>query len=372
MKRSLRILGTRGIPARHGGFETFAEDLARRLAPRGWNVTVYCQGDGNGPVFEDQWEGIRRVHIPVARSGAVGTVIFDWKATGHAARAKETALVLGYNTACFNALLRWSGTNHLINMDGLEWRRSKYGIPQKTWLFINEVAGAWLGNHLIADHPEINRHLTKWARSERITTIPYGSTPVESADPDRLRPLGLAPNDYSIIIARPEPENSIKEMVAAYSSRTRRGPLVVLGDYDQRNNYHRAVLSAAGPQIHFPGAIYDRAVVESLRFHARLYLHGHTVGGTNPSLVEALGAGSPTLAHDNRFNRWVAGPEQAFFIDQPTCARQLDQLLDDEERLASMRQASLARHRSTFTLEHCLDQYEELLTKWTEEQPPSP
>ena len=106
IERHLRILGTRGVPAAHGGFETFAEHLAPFLVERGWQVTVYCQEDGVGPVFEDTWRGVRRVRMPVATGGAAGTIVFDWKSTVHAAREPGLVLTLGYNTAVFCALYR--------------------------------------------------------------------------------------------------------------------------------------------------------------------------------------------------------------------------------------------------------------------------
>ena len=121
--------------------------------------------------------------------------------------------------------------------------------------------------------------------------------------------------------------------------------------------------AAAGPDVVFPGALYETAVVQALRHHARLYLHGHTVGGTNPSLVEALGAGSPVLAHDNVFNRWVAGEGAAYFRDVPSCTEALTRLLDDDPQLDRMRAASYARHAEAFTWAQVLPAYEAVLER---------
>ena len=150
---ALRILGIRGVPAAHGGFETFAEYLALYLVKKGWKVTVYCQLDGTGPIYEDDWEGVHRVNIPIDRGGPAGTIQFDWIATRHAQKAGEPCLTLGYNTAIFCTLLRLSGLPNVINMDGIEWQRAKWGTGPKAWFYLNEWAGAWLGNHLVADHP---------------------------------------------------------------------------------------------------------------------------------------------------------------------------------------------------------------------------
>lgn len=361
-RRAIKILGTRGIPARHGGFETFAEDLALFLVERAWDVTVYCQEDGEGRPWQETWRGARLVKIPVSRAGAAGTVIFDWVSVKLAADEPGVTLTLGYNTALFCSRYRLRRMKNLINMDGIEWRRSKYGLPQRGWLFVNEIAGAWLGDHLVADHPEIKRHLTRWTSANRITTIPYGSRPIRSIDPGQLTPLGLTPQGFALVIARPEPENSLLPIVRAFARTPRGIKLVVLGDYQpSRNPYHAAVKSAAGPETVFPGAIYDKETVAALRTFARLYVHGHTVGGTNPSLVEALAATSPVLAHDNPFNRWVAGEKARYFSDEDSCALALDELLTRPDSLSAMAEASRRRYEEAFTLDRCLEDYERLL-----------
>ncbi|MBK7517653.1 MAG: DUF1972 domain-containing protein [Betaproteobacteria bacterium] len=361
---TLRILGTRGVPAAHGGFETFAERLALHLVARGWRVTVYCQLDGRGPVTEDSWQGVHRVNIPVAAEGPKGTIVFDWIATRHAARAGEPCLTLGYNTAAFCALLRLARVPNVINMDGIEWRRDKWGAVAKTWFWLNEHAGAWLGNHLVADHPEIARHLQRLVPAAKITTIPYGADRLQDLPEAPVRALGLEPGRYLTLVARPEPENSVLEAVSAFSARPRGQCLAVLGTYRDDHPYHRAVREAASPDVRFLGAIYDPTVVQSLRMHCTAYVHGHQVGGTNPSLVEALGAGNAIVAHDNRFNRWVAGDGARYFTDAPSAAALFDLLLDDEASLRAMRAAASARHEAAFTWPAVLREYEELLGDW--------
>jgi glycosyltransferase involved in cell wall biosynthesis len=363
-ERHIRILGTRGVPAAHGGFETFAEHLAPYLVEHGWQVTVYCQEDGTGPVFEDDWRGVRRVRMPVATQGAAGTIVFDWKSTVHAAGEKGLLLTLGYNTAVFCALYRLKGLRNVINMDGVEWRRQKWGGVAKLWFWLNDWAGCWLGNHLVADHPEIKRHLTTRVRPDKITMIPYGSDRVDTASPEAIAPYGLTPGSYAILIARAEPENSILEVVQAWSKEKRHCKLVVLGKYDPNHAYQRAVKNAASDEVLFPGAIYDKTVVQALRFHARFYVHGHQVGGTNPSLVEALGAGNAVLGHENPYNRWVAGDAGVYFKDAQTCAQAITRLLNDPELLGQLQAASRARHAEAFTWEKILGDYETLLLEW--------
>jgi glycosyltransferase involved in cell wall biosynthesis len=357
----LRILGTRGIPAAHGGFETFAEQLSLYLVKRGWKVVVYCQEDGSGPVVEDKWQGVDRVNIPVSNTGPKGTVIFDWHATMHAAGFGDLCLTLGYNTAVFSIPLRAKGIVNIINMDGIEWRRAKWGPVAKTWFWFNERVACWLGNHLVADHPEIKAHLQTRVSPSKITTIPYGADAVTAAPEELVQALGLAPTKFLTVIARPEPENSIFEMVKGFSVKQRGYQLAVLGEYQENNDYHRAIKSVASPEVKFVGAIYEKPLVQALRFHSAVYLHGHQVGGTNPSLVEALGAGNAVVAHDNQFNRWVAGDSAVYFSCAKTFSDRMDQLLSSETQLHALQQHGQRRFDDAFSWSGVLKQYENML-----------
>lgn len=363
MKKQIRILGTRGIPAAHGGFETFAERLALYLAPRGWDVTVYCQEAGRGPIHEDLWHGVRRIAVPVTGSGPAATMLFDWKATWHAAFRPGLCLTLGYNTAAFCLLLRLRHRTNVINMDGLEWQRAKWGVLARNWLWLNERAGLWVGDHLIADHPEIARHLQQSVNASKVTMLPYGAARIDGASLEPLTGLGLEPGRFLTLIARPEPENSVLEIVRAFSARPRACVLAVLGQYSQTDAYQRRVLAAAGPEVRFLGAIYDARAVGALRFFSKVYVHGHQVGGTNPSLVEALGAGNAVIAHDNRFNRWVAADAARYFQNETQAAALFDDLLVDEPSLEAMRAHARIRHDASFTWDAILRGYEDLLTR---------
>jgi glycosyltransferase involved in cell wall biosynthesis len=362
--KRVRILGTRGIPAAHGGFETFAEYLSLYLVSQGWDVAVYCQIEGTGPIFADTWQGVERVHIPVALSGPKGTIVFDWQATAHASKYKDLCLTLGYNTAVFCALLRFKGIPNLINMDGIEWSRMKWGPVAKLWFWLNDWAGCWLGNHLVADHPQIKVHLQSRVTASKITTIPYGADAVTSATTAAVLDMDLEPGQFLTVIARAEPENSLLEIVQGFSVKSRGLKLVVLGSYSDNNAYHRAVKRAASSEVRFLGAIYNKTVVKALRFHSAAYVHGHQVGGTNPSLVEALGAGNAVIAHDNRFNRWVVGDGAVYFKGSDDFARCMDDLLASPDKLETLRNHGRRRFAEAFTWPNVLGQYEELLTRF--------
>jgi glycosyltransferase involved in cell wall biosynthesis len=361
--KSLRILGIRGVPAAHGGFETFAEHLSLYLVQRGWRVIVYCQEDEGSEVWRDEWCGVDRVHIPVRQSGPLGTIIFDWRSTRDAAKHGDACLTLGYNTAFFTLLLRLKGIPNIINMDGIEWSRAKWGLLAKLWFWMNERAGCWLGDHLVADHPEIRRHLSTRTSDSKITTIAYGAQRLADVPSAILDNWGLQPGRFLTLIARAEPENSILEIVQGFSQKRRGMKLVVMGNYDKSHPYQTAVLAAASDEVIFTGAIYDKSVVHALRFYSAAYVHGHQVGGTNPSLVEALGAGNPVIAHDNRFNRWVAGPLAGYFEDAESFSDVLEDVLNDAARLQVMRAGSSERFEAEFTWDNILRQYETLLAR---------
>jgi len=361
VNKVVRILGIRGVPAAHGGFETFAERLALYLVDRGWRVVVYCQEEGLGDIRYDKWKGVERVIIPVRGDGSVSSVVFDWHATRHASKFRDLCLTLGYNTAVFTALLRVRGLKNLINMDGIEWSRAKWGAVAKAWFWTNERLGCLLGTHLVADHPEIKRHLATRISAGKITVIAYGADRLTAMKALQGELACLANERYLTVIARPEPENSLLEIVSAFSAKPRGMKLVVLGKYDRAIPYHCDVLDAASSEVMFVGAIYDREVVGALRAGSVAYVHGHRVGGTNPSLVESMGAGNAVIAHDNRFNRWVVGDGAQYFADEAELVRLFDSLLGDASVLSLLSVSAQARFEEFFTWDRILGQYEQLL-----------
>lgn len=365
--KSLNILGIRGLPAQHGGFETFAQNFSLYLRQRGWNVTVYCQHDARSAdcppdLYEDEWMGVRRIHIAVNGDGPVSTMKFDWRCIRDVVNRPGIDLVLGYNTSVFSLWQRLKGRKIAVNMDGIEWRRGKWSLPAKCWFYLNEFVGAHVGHATIADHPEIARHQRRHLQY-KCDVIPYGSSPIAKASEDYVEALGVKPQGYAVSIARIEPENSILEVVQAFSSKRRHMKLLVLGKLSDANPYHRKVLAAASEQVIFPGAIYETPAVEALRYHCAAYVHGHTVGGTNPSLVEALGAGNAVIAQDNAFNRWVAGPGQHYFRTVEDLSGIFDRIESGELDLLKARRAARLQHSENFTFDKVHASYENVLER---------
>ena len=377
LRPCVSILGIRGVPAGHGGFETFTARLAPQLVSSGWDVTVYCQEDEAPPAapsgpghsaWESTWEGVKRVHLQVGPDTPLNSIKFDLRCIADVLeRRPDLVLILGYNTAIFALRLRLAGIPTVFIMDGVEWQRDIWGLIARAWLYMNDWAACLIACHLIADHPQIERHLESRVRRGKITVIPYGADILEPAPDDprhaaELRNVGLSSMKYATLIARAEPENSVLELVRAFSARPRGIKLAVLGSYEPNKvAYHAKVLAAAGPEVIFLGAIYDISVVQNLRRHCLLYLHGHRVGGCNPSLLEAMGAGNPVLAHRNRFNCWVAGQGARYFLGVQDCDLMLTAMLRDPAELLSKGQINRRRAGDIFNWSDVLQSYGELL-----------
>jgi glycosyltransferase involved in cell wall biosynthesis len=363
--KTVRILGTHGVPADYGGFETAAENIGLFLASRGWRVIVYCQVPGSGPITYDSWGALERVNIPIAIPGWRGTSKFDLISILHASRYRDLCLTFGYNTGIFNLIQRLRRIPNVVNMDGIEWSRARWGFARQAILYINERASAAVANHLIADHPEIARYLASRAPRRKIATIAYGAHAVHEADETAVTSRGLLRKRYLTLICRPIPENSILELVKGFSQTHRGVSLAILGTYEpETDRYHREVQAAASDEVRFLGSIYEQREVEALRYNSLAYLHGHTVGGTNPSLVEAMAAGNPVIAHDNPYNRWVVGEGARYFLSSEDVAAHLDRLLVDTDLLTAMGQANRHRHGEAFTWEKIGAEYESLLNRF--------
>jgi glycosyltransferase involved in cell wall biosynthesis len=365
MYKTVRILGTHGVPAAYGGFETAAENIALHLVRNGWRVIVYCQIDDGDEIREDVWNGIERVSIPIRTPGWLGTSKFDLLSVRHAVRHRDLCLTFGYNTAVINTLQRVRRIPNIINMDGLEWSRARWGPFKQSILWSNERVGCLVGNHLIADHPEIESHLLSRASADKISMLTYGAATVTEASTDIPESYDLVPGCYFTVVARPIPENSILEIVEAFSRRRRGVRLVVLGDYlPEEDDYHRAVMDAASDEVDFLGPVYEPERVRALRFHSLAYVHGHTVGGTNPSLVEAMGCGNAVIAHDNAYNRWTARDAALYFTTPDDIDTAVTELIGSTAVAKKLGLNARRRHSEEFTWEHVAGQYEQLLERF--------
>jgi len=362
MAKRLAILGTRGVPARYGGFETFAEELGTRLAERGIEVTVFCERVSEAPE-PSKFRGIDLEYVRTPRLGPLTTIIFDLTILWRARKGFDVVYMLGYGASLFCFIPRLYGTEVWINMDGLEWRRSKWSWPARTYLRVMEMIATWTPSRIIADADAIRSHLeSRYGRLLNCSVIPYGAA-VVTATPseDLLAEWGLKAGEYFIVVCRLEPENHVLDILEGYATSSSRYSLVVLGDHKLDTPYVKRLRSVADPRVRLIGTVYDKARLIALRFHARGYFHGHSVGGTNPSLLEAMASGNAVIAHDNVFNREVAADAALYFSNAEDIPGILEILETDSGRLQRMR--AVARHRieSIYNWQAITDRYQQLL-----------
>lgn len=359
----IAILGTRGIPAGYGGFETFAEQLAVRLAARGHQVTVYAEAEGRAPGPDRCHQGVRVRERRRPHWGPASTLAYDSACLWDARRGHDLVYMLGYGAAWACWLPRALGTPVWINVDGLEWARSKWSAPARLYLRCMEWLAPRTATRLIADAQAIAARMQeRYPRGAPCSFIAYGAEPVGQADPARLAQWGLEPGGYLLAVARPEPENHVLEIIEGCLLQPAALPLVVVGQVRaDGSDYQRRLLALAGPRVRFIGGVYEPAQLQSLRLHAACHLHGHSVGGTNPSLLEALACGNWVIAHDNPFNREVARDAADYFADPAALAAALAAWAatppaQRRARAARARQI-IARH---YSWEQIADRYEAL------------
>jgi glycosyltransferase involved in cell wall biosynthesis len=314
------LLGTRGVPARYGGFETAVEEVGRRLADRGHEVVVYCRNPGQRL---SEHLGMELVNLPALRHRAGETLSHTGLSVGHAVtRARpDVAFVFNAANAPFLPLLHAAAIPVAVHVDGLEWRRAKWGPRARSYYRWAEARSARWADAVIADAHGIVEHLES-AHGIRARYIPYGA-PIVHPEPGRLAELGLRPGRYHLVVARFEPENHVREIVLGYVGSASRWPLVVVGDAPYADSYRAEVEQAAAGdrRVRLLGSIWDADLLDTMYAHCGSYVHGHSVGGTNPSLLRALGAAAPVTAYDVVFNREVAAGSGLWFHDQAGVAR---------------------------------------------------
>lgn len=367
------ILGSRGIPARYGGFETFAEQLALGLTHAGVEVTVFAEAAADQaaqPTFD--YQGIRVQPIRLRQLGPATTIWYDLVCLWRARRGFDVVYMLGYGAAFGCWLPRCWGTQVWINMDGLEWKRSKWHPLARAYLRGMEACMARVATRVLADAQAIQTYYQhRYPTGAPTSFIPYGAhVPNAVTTHDelsvQLHTWHLAPDAYLLIVARMEPENHISEMLNAYLAVADRlpWPLVIVGEHRANNAYCARLRQIEHPHIRFIGTVYDATQLTALRRGARAYLHGHSVGGTNPSLLEAMACGNLVIAHDNPFNREVLDGQGFYFADTSALSRVLIQLTTlDEASRQRHRQAVWHRVQTTYSWSQVVAAYLALLAQ---------
>jgi glycosyltransferase involved in cell wall biosynthesis len=361
-KVRLAILGIRGIPANYGGFERFAEELSIRLVKLGVDVTVYCE---EGPGQQDtMYDGVTLRYQRVVIGGPLSTILFDMSCIWSARKQYDVVYMLGYGAAPFCILPRIFGTKVWLNVDGIEWARAKWGKLARLYFKAMEYFSVRVPNRVIADAAGIRDHLIlRHGERTNCDVIAYGADVVQDVpNIDLLAEWGLEPSGYHLVVCRLEPENHVLEIIKGYHQSSSQRPLIILGNQYADTPYVRMIRALACDRVRFIGTVFDKQRLEALRFHSMTYLHGHSVGGTNPSLLEAMGCGNIVIAHNNAFNKEVLGGFGRYFFapaDIPALISEIEAMPANEQ--LELRSRVRERVSSTYSWDLIASQYLSLL-----------
>ncbi|MCI9871129.1 DUF1972 domain-containing protein [Arthrobacter humicola] len=330
----IALVGTRGVPAHYGGFETCVEEVGRRLAERGHLVTVYCRSGNGIDTRVKEYEGMQLVHLPALRRRSLETLSHTGLSVAHLLfRRADATIVFNAANAPWLPLLRLARIPVATHMDGLEWKRAKWGTLGKRYYRWAERFSVRFSNALIADAAGI-RDYYRATFNAATQLISYGAPLLAPREPERLAGIGLSSGQYHLVVARLEPENHVHMIVEGYVRSAAKLPLVVVGTTPYGQEYSQKVQDSADSRVRFLGGVWDQELLDELYANALVYWHGHSVGGTNPSLLRAIGAGTATNAFDVNFNREVLESAGEYFRDPADVARLAE---DSEARLAGTR-----------------------------------
>ncbi|MBP7166653.1 MAG: DUF1972 domain-containing protein [Bacteroidia bacterium] len=365
----IAIAGSRGIPNNYGGFEQCAENLAVLLAKSGHEVTVY--NPDYHEYDKDDYHGVRIVKQwnPEKKIGTFGNFIYDYKCMQHALKEKcDILLVLGYTTSSiFYPFLRKGKSILVTNMDGLEWKRDKWNAVVKKLAKWFESLGARYGGHLVSDNGEIRNYLLREYDIDS-TFIAYGAEIFNQPEEAVLEKYGVRAREYDLLIARLEKENNIETTLDGIVLSGVQKTFLVIGKHQTPYGEYLKNKYKDHPGIRFMGGIYNQNHLNNLRWFGRYYFHGHSVGGTNPSLLEAMASGAYILSHDNLFNRDVLGQHAFYYANPSAVGGLLNNLPALEEKRTEYVQTQMNKIRDEYNWKKIAGEYETLFKKVLQQQ----
>jgi glycosyltransferase involved in cell wall biosynthesis len=327
------ILGTRGIPNHYGGFEQFAEFFATFLADKSYDVFVY--NSSNHPFQEKEYKGVHIIHChdPEDKIGTIGQFVYDFNCIMDSRKRNfDILLQLGYTSSTVWHRMLPKDSIIITNMDGMEWKRSKYSSSEKKFLKYAEKLAVKSSDFLISDSLGIQNYLKKKYNADS-KYIAYGAKPFNNPNIEILELYGVTPEKYNMLIARFEPENNLEIILDGVAFANEKIPFLVIGKHDSnkfgdflKNKYKNCT------NIRFMGGIYDMDHLNNLRYHSNLYFHGHSVGGTNPSLLEAMASKALIIAHDNQFNTSILEKDAFYFSSKEDVKGFIESLKKESHR----------------------------------------
>lgn len=362
MSKTVAIIGTRGYPSYYGGFETAVRKLAPYLVERGWGVTVYGRKGSTFPQDPSRDPRVHSVLTSGVESKSVSTLSYGLTATIHAWRERpDVALVMNVANGFYLPILKLRGIRTVVNVDGIEWDRAKWGFLAKMMFRAGARFTAWFGDELVYDSEEIAR---RWEVefNRTGTFIPYGGDVAEELPVED----GLERRGYVLVVARFVPENTIPEFFEAATLISEHFPVVIVGSsgYGGPLDEQARELSERLDNVHWLGHISDDRRLLALWQHAAVYFHGHSVGGTNPTLVQAMALGTPTVARDTVYNREVLAAGGRYYHPEPDLiAAEVIRMASDPVEQDHVSELNFARSRDVYSWEAVNAAYDELLKR---------
>lgn len=356
----IAFVGCRGVPALYGGFETAVTEIGARLVERGHDVTVYCR-KGYGDEENSTNRGMRKRFVPRIKLRTVETISHTLVSLLHLFVNPPDVIVL-VNPA--NGPLLWipllRGTPFAINVDGLDWERAKWPWIGRKYIYFAAWCCTKLAPQIIADSRGMQDfYKRQWNRETYYAS--YGTDVISTPAPDGLEQLGLAPREYFLVVARLAPENNTHLIIDAFRGVDTDKKLVIIGDDRYNSPYKRRLEAVDDERVTFLGSIYNQPLLRQLMCHSYAYVHGHSVGGTNPVLLKALGCGACVLYLDVNFNAEVVDGAGIPFPGSVEGARAvLQEVASNPAKADAYRPRGPERIRETYTWERATDQYEDL------------
>lgn len=359
----IAILGTRGIPASYGGFETFAEHLSTRLVARGHQVTVYCRAHYISP-RELEYHGVQLKVLPTIRHKYFDTVVHAFLSALHAVSGRfDAALICNAANAPFVPILRLTGTPVVINVDGLEHKRKKWNWLAKRYYMVAERLSTILPNVTVTDAQVIHEYyLASYNANSKM--IAYGSEVERRPDRAAVRRWRAEPNRYVLYVSRLEPENNAHMVIEAFKKVRTAYRLLIVGDAPYAHEYIQDLKARArgDKRIVFTGFVFGQDY-RALQQNAYCYVHATEVGGTHPALLEAMGYGNCVLTLATPENVEVVGDAAIPYADELDLVEKMQRVLRDGSLVESYRRRAQERIRKYYDWEHVVDQYERLFAE---------
>lgn len=359
----IAILGTRGIPASYGGFETFAEHLSTRLVARGHEVTVYCRAHYVSP-RQLEFHGVRLKVLPTIRHKYFDTVVHTFLSALHAITQRyDAALICNCANAPFSPILRIAGTPVAINVDGLEHKRKKWGWLGRRYYRLAEYLSTILPTEMVTDAQVIQDYYVA-RHNAQSTMIAYGSEVERRPDREFVRKWRVEPNRYVLYVSRLEPENNAHLVIEAFKKVRTAYRLLIVGDAPYAEQYINSLKASArgDKRIIFTGFVFGQDY-RALQQNAYCYVHATEVGGTHPALLEAMGYGNCVLTLATPENIEVVGEAGVPYIDEFDLAEKLQRVLRDGSLVQAYRNRAQQRVQKHYDWETVVDQYEQLFAR---------